>query len=93
MPYAEVNGQRLYYQDTGGDGPPVILAHGFLMDRSMFDPQIEALADDHRVITWDERGFGQTEFDSQPFTYWDSAQRPARSARSPRASTAPSSAA
>jgi pimeloyl-ACP methyl ester carboxylesterase len=26
------------------------------------------------VITWDERGFGETEFDGQPFTYWDSAQ-------------------
>ena len=73
MPYAEVNGQRIYFQDTGGDGAPVILAHGFLMDRSMFDPQVEALGADHRVITWDERGFGQTEFDAQPFTYWDSA--------------------
>jgi 3-oxoadipate enol-lactonase len=27
----------------------------------------------HRVITWDERGFGQTEFDGEPFSYWDSA--------------------
>ena len=25
------------------------------------------------MITWDERGFGQTEFDGEPFTYWDSA--------------------
>jgi 3-oxoadipate enol-lactonase len=73
MPYAEVNGQRIYFHDTGGTGTPVVLAHGFLMDRSMFDPQIEALADDYRMITWDQRGFGQTEFDSQPFTYWDSA--------------------
>jgi len=74
MPYAAVNGQRLYYRDSGGDGPPVILAHGFLMDQMMFDPQVEALSEDHRVITWDERGHGQTEFDSQPFTYWDSAR-------------------
>lgn len=74
MSYAEVNGQRLYYQDTGGGGTAVILAHGFLMDRSMFDPQVEALSADHRIITWDGRGFGQTEFDSQPFTYWDSAK-------------------
>ena len=73
MPYASVNGQRIYYQDTGGDGAAVVLAHGFLMDRSMFEPQIEALADDYRIVTWDQRGFGQTEFDSQPFTYWDSA--------------------
>ena len=74
MPFAEVNGQRIRFEDTGGDGPPVILSHGFLMDREMFAPQVEALAPEFRVITWDERGFGETEFDGQPFTYWDSAQ-------------------
>jgi 3-oxoadipate enol-lactonase len=73
MPHAEVNGQRIYFQDTGGDGLPIVLAHGFLMDRSMFEPQIQALAGEHRLVTWDQRGFGQTEFDSQPFSYWDSA--------------------
>jgi pimeloyl-ACP methyl ester carboxylesterase len=73
MPYAEVNGQRIYYQDTGGDGPAIVLAHGFLMDRSMFEPQIEEFGGTYRLITWDQRGFGQTEFDSQTFTYWDSA--------------------
>jgi 3-oxoadipate enol-lactonase len=26
------------------------------------------------VIAWDERGFGETEFDGEPFTYWDSAE-------------------
>jgi len=34
---------------------------------------VEALAPEFRVIVWDERGFGETEFDDQPFTYWDSA--------------------
>jgi pimeloyl-ACP methyl ester carboxylesterase len=74
MPYADVNGQRIRYEDTGGDGPAVILAHGFLMDRTMFAPQLEALAPEFRVIAWDERGFGETEFDGAPFTYWDSAK-------------------
>ncbi len=73
MATAAVNGARIAYDDTGGDGPPVVLAHGFLMDRSMFAPQVAALAPDHRVITWDERGFGDTEYDGEPFTYWDSA--------------------
>ncbi len=73
MAFAEVNGQRIRYEDSGGDGPPVILAHGFLMDREMFAPQLPALSPEFRVITWDERGFGETEFDGQPFTYWDSA--------------------
>jgi 3-oxoadipate enol-lactonase len=73
MPYADVNGQRIHFEDTGGDGPVVILAHGFLMDLEMFAPQVAALRDQYRVVTWDERGFGSTEYDGQPFTYWDSA--------------------
>ena len=74
MPLADVNGQRIRYEDSGGEGPPVILAHGFLMDREMFAPQVEALGEEFRVITWDERGFGETEFDGEPFSYWDSAR-------------------
>jgi pimeloyl-ACP methyl ester carboxylesterase len=74
MPFADVNGQRIRFEDSGGDGPPVILSHGFLMDREMFGPQVEALRPEFRVITWDERGFGETEFDGEPFTYWDSAR-------------------
>jgi 3-oxoadipate enol-lactonase len=73
MPHAAVNGQRIFFEDTGGDGPPVILAHGFLMDNEMFVHQVAALRDDYRVITWDERGFGATEYDGEPFSYWDSA--------------------
>jgi pimeloyl-ACP methyl ester carboxylesterase len=74
MSCADVNGQRLYYEDSGGDGPVVIFSHGFLMDHEMFAPQVAALAPEFRVITWDERGFGETEFDGKPFTYWDSAR-------------------
>ncbi len=73
MPHADIAGNRIYFEDTGGDGPPVILAHGFLMDADMFAPQVAALRDRYRVITWDERGFGRTQYDGEPFTYWDSA--------------------
>jgi 3-oxoadipate enol-lactonase len=74
MGFADVNGQRIRFDDSGGEGPAVVLAHGFLMDREMFAPQVEALSPQFRVITWDERGFGETEFDGEPFTYWDSAK-------------------
>jgi len=73
MAHALLNGQKIYYEDTGGDGPPIVLAHGFLMDHTMFVAQVAALRDQFRVVTWDERGFGLTEFDGAPFTYWDSA--------------------
>ena len=73
MPHAAINGQQIHYEDTGGDGPAVILGHGFLMDLTMFEHQVAALRGQYRVITWDERGFGQTVTDGAPFTYWDSA--------------------
>ena len=72
MPFADVNGQHLYFEDSGGDGPAVLFSHGFLMDHSMFEPQVDALSPEFRCITWDERGFGDSETDAD-FSYWDSA--------------------
>jgi pimeloyl-ACP methyl ester carboxylesterase len=69
---ADVNGRALWFEDHGGAGPPVLLAHGFLMDHEMFAPQVEALAPDYRVVTFDQRGHGRTPA-TEPFTYWDSA--------------------
>lgn len=73
MPTAAVNGINIYFTDSGGDGPAVVLSHGLLMDHSMFGQQVEALHGEYRVITWDERGHGQTASPG-PFTYWDSAK-------------------
>jgi pimeloyl-ACP methyl ester carboxylesterase len=73
MPNAHINGIDIHFEDTGGTGPTVILSHGFLMDHSMFDPQVAALRATHRVITWDERGFGGTRATGD-FSYWDSAR-------------------
>lgn len=74
MPFATINQQEIHFTDHGGPGLPVILSHGFLMDEQMFARQVEALSPEFRVITWDERGFGKTRYDGQPFTYWDSAR-------------------
>lgn len=72
MPTAAVNGIKISYADSGGDAPAVLLSHGYLMDHTMFDHQVAALAPEFRVITWDERGFGETPAPA-PFSYWDSA--------------------
>jgi len=74
MPHADVNGQRIYFEDSGGAGLPLILAHGLLMDHEMFAPQVAAFGRDHRVITWDARGHGLTEAAREDFSYWDSAE-------------------
>jgi 3-oxoadipate enol-lactonase len=73
MPTATVNGTEISYCDTGGDGPVVAFSHGFLLDQSMFDAQVAALAPGCRVITWDGRGHGGTRA-AGPFTYWDCAR-------------------
>ncbi|PJF39206.1 MAG: alpha/beta hydrolase [Phototrophicales bacterium] len=73
MPIAEINGQGIFYEDSGGDGPPVIFLHGFLFDQSMFDPQVEVLAPKYRCIRFDARAFGQTQWDGKPFSLYDTA--------------------
>ncbi|MEM8661504.1 MAG: alpha/beta hydrolase [Pseudomonadota bacterium] len=72
MPYADVNGQHIRYEDTGTDLPVVLCSHGFLMNHTMFDHQVDALEQEFRVVRWDERGFGDTPA-TEAFTYWDSA--------------------
>src|SRR5450631_4045052 len=71
MPQHEVNGQWINYEDTGGDLVPIVLAHGILMDRGMFAPQIESAKVGSRFITWDARCHGETESTDEPFSYWD----------------------
>ena len=70
MPFADVNGQNIHYQDTGGDGPAILLSHGFGMGHEMWVHQIEPLTGaGWRVVTYDERGWGQTTH-TEPFDYW-----------------------
>ena len=45
---------QLIYEERGS-GPTVVLSHGTLMDRSMFEPQVAALSDAYRVVTYDHR--------------------------------------
>jgi 3-oxoadipate enol-lactonase len=58
--------------DSGGPGPVVVLSHGLLMNHTMFAPQVAALRDAYRVVTWDERGHGEAEHEGT-WSYWDSA--------------------
>jgi len=47
--------------DSAGIGQVVVLAHADLMDRRMWQAQIDALSDQYRVIAWDRFGFGESE--------------------------------
>jgi pimeloyl-ACP methyl ester carboxylesterase len=38
------------YEDTGGDGPVIVLLHGLMMDASLWDGPIADLSADHRCV-------------------------------------------
>ncbi len=44
-----------------GTGKPVLLVHGFPLNRQMWRVQIDALAQSHKVIAPDLRGFGESD--------------------------------
>ncbi len=46
--------------EVRGEGPAVLLVHGGMMDRRMWDPQWAGLGDDVRLIRFDVRGAGQS---------------------------------
>jgi pimeloyl-ACP methyl ester carboxylesterase len=50
-------GARLAYE-VAGDGPAVVLIHGFGLDMRMWDPQVGPLAARFKVVRYDCRGFG-----------------------------------
>src|SRR5437660_8136631 len=73
MWFRSSEGRELFYE-MSGQGPAVIFSHGFLMDHTMFDPQVEALEGEFRCIRWDQRGFGASCASPGPYTMWDSAE-------------------
>ncbi|MEU6844351.1 alpha/beta hydrolase [Streptomyces sp. NPDC046716] len=50
MPEIELSAGTIAYRDTGGDGPALVLLHGFMMDASLWDAVRADLSPDHRCI-------------------------------------------
>jgi 3-oxoadipate enol-lactonase len=55
-----IDGRRIGYDDSGGSGVPIVLLHGFPLDRTVWDEQRAALAP-ARVVRIDLRGCGESE--------------------------------
>lgn len=49
------------HREQVGEGPPIILTHGMAVSSATWAAQVEFLAKDHTVITWDLRGHGRSE--------------------------------
>ena len=73
MATASINGARIAFDDTGappgdGAGPPLVLIHAGIADRSMWDAQVAAFAAAHRVVRFDQRGFGESDAPGAAFS-------------------------
>jgi pimeloyl-ACP methyl ester carboxylesterase len=67
--YARVNGLDMHYVEQG-EGPLVILAHGFPQTWFSWHHQIPAIAAaGYRVVAFDQRGMGQTSAPTDPAEY------------------------
>ncbi len=57
--FTEVNGTRLSYE-VAGEGHPLVLNHGGLVDNHLWDDQFNEFARHFKVIRYDMRGFGDS---------------------------------
>ena len=60
MPLATVNDINLYYE-IHGKGDPLVLINGLGYDLWMWHRMVPGLAEHFQVITFDNRGAGQSE--------------------------------
>jgi 3-oxoadipate enol-lactonase len=64
-----VNHQNISYTDLGPDNAPaIIFIHGFPLNKSMWDSQLELLTGNFRVIAYDLRGFGNSDAGEEDFS-------------------------
>lgn len=68
MSMLEVNGVRLYYS-VKGEGIPIVFIHPPLLTSDTFHYQLIELSNKFKVITFDIRGHGRSQYSPTPITY------------------------
>ena len=58
--FIEVSGQKLYYEETG-QGPPLILLHGFGRTASDWHGLTEEFSKNYRILAFDSPGHGRSD--------------------------------
>ena len=67
MPYARVNGIRIYYE-TYGEGHPLVLIGGLGSEIQSWATQIPIYSKHFQVIVFDNRGAGKSDKPDIPYT-------------------------
>ena len=73
MPMLNRDGVNLYYEVHGDTGPVILLTHGYSATSQMWTGQIAELSKDHRLVIWDMRGHGQSDYPTDPAAYSEEA--------------------
>ncbi|MBT2646586.1 alpha/beta hydrolase [Bacillus sp. ISL-34] len=68
MPMLDVDGISLYYS-VKGKGVPIVCIHPPVLTSVNFQYQIEELSEEFKVITFDIRGHGRSQYSRLPVTY------------------------
>lgn len=72
MPELTRDGVRLVYDIRGPEGnadpPPFLFLHGWTCDRTAFEPQLEYFGRRHKVVALDQRGHGESDQPSGPYS-------------------------
>ena len=68
MPKLNRDGVNIYYE-VHGEGPPLILTHGYSSTSAMWQGQIAPLSQRHKLVLWDMRGHGQSDYPPDPNAY------------------------
>lgn len=66
--YAEFGQSRIYYE-IKGEGPPLVLIHGGLLNCHMWDAQFDVFAERYRVLRYDASSHGNSA--TPPDAYYD----------------------
>lgn len=64
-----VNGIKLHYCRTGGDGPPVVLSHGITDNGLCWTDLAQALEGEYDVVMYDARGHGLSDAPEEAYSY------------------------
>jgi pimeloyl-ACP methyl ester carboxylesterase len=72
MPMLDRNGVKIHYE-VHGAGPAILLTHGYSSTAEMWAGQIESLSRDHKLILWDMRGHGQSDYPAELSAYREAA--------------------
>jgi pimeloyl-ACP methyl ester carboxylesterase len=73
VPFAEANGQRLYWE-AHGEGEPLVLVMGLSNDHLAWVLQVPAFAKRFRTVTFDNRDVGQSSYAHEPYEIRDMAR-------------------